>query len=226
MSLADVQRRLAAAGFPVGGADGIYGRNTEAGINALLDAYGVLRADMGERPASVVPADWLPNVPMSRIIFHWTAGRSNASTLDRQHYHILVEGDGNLVRGFPGIELNSGSSVKPGYAAHTLNCNTGSIGVSLCGMAGAIESPFSAGDWPINQVQWERLARVCADLCRHYGIKLERTTLLSHAEVQDTLGIAQKQKWDIAALPFLPGAPQGAHVVGDMLRAKVSALLA
>lgn len=234
MSLADVQRRLAAAGFDAGAADGVYGRRTDGAIvalldayGALLDAYGALLADLEASPAGarIVPADWMPDVPMSRIIVHWTAGRHAASALDRQHYHLVIDGEPTLVRGTPTIDLNSGSSVKPGYAAHTLNCNTGSIGVALCGMAGAVERPFDPGDWPITREQWDKLALVCADLCQRYRIRPAPTTLLSHAEVQDTLGIAQRGKWDIAALPFLPGAPQGARAVGDMLRARVAALL-
>ena len=75
---------------------------------------------------------------MARVICHWTAGRHRANGLDRQHYHILIEGDGRLVRGVPTIDLNA-EPVKPGYAAHTRNCNGGSIGVALCGMVGARE---------------------------------------------------------------------------------------
>ncbi|MER8949146.1 N-acetylmuramoyl-L-alanine amidase [Mesorhizobium sp. M0959] len=78
---------------------------------------------------------------MKRVICHWTAGSHSAGDTDRDAYHILVEGNGRLVRGRPSIALNSGR-VKPGYAAHTLNCNGGSIGVSLCCMAGAEQRPF------------------------------------------------------------------------------------
>ena len=35
---------------------------------------------------------------------------------------------------------------KGAYAAHTLNCNTGSIGVSLAAAAAARERPLAAGD--------------------------------------------------------------------------------
>ncbi len=218
MSLADIQRRLDAAGFDVGAPDGVYGRHTEAAIAALLDAYGVLRADMAP---GTVPAAWMPSASMQRIIVHWTAGGYGASSLDRQHYHILIESDGRLARGNPSIDLNE-SPVRPGYAAHTLNCNGGSIGVSCCSMAGAVESPFDAGSFPLTTDQWDTLALVCADLCLRYDIPVGAKTLLSHAEVHDTLGIHQLGKWDIARLPFDPSLV-GAHVVGDRLRAKVAA---
>jgi hypothetical protein len=127
------------------------------------------------------------------------------------------------VRGKPTIDLNQAPARK-GYAAHTLNCNSGSIGVSLCGMAGAVESPFSAGKSPITREQWDALAGVLADLCRRYAIPVTPATVLSHAEVQSTLGIKQRGKWDIARLPFDP-AVIGARAIGDRFRAAARALL-
>ncbi|CLP56401.1 N-acetylmuramoyl-L-alanine amidase [Mycobacterium tuberculosis] len=171
-----------------------------------------------------IPDDWMPNAKMSRIIFHWTAGNSKASADDKKHYHLLIEDDAKLIRGVPSIDLNSEPKAKAGYAAHTLNCNTGSIGVSLCGMAGAVESPFNAGKQPITIMQWNALSNVLAQLCKRYGIKVSRQTVLSHAEVQETLGIKQKGKWDIARLPFDPSI-QGARKIGDQIRAMVSAKL-
>ena len=161
---------------------------------------------------------------MNRVIVHWTAGTHRASGLDRSHYHVLIEGDGKLVRGIPAISLNDSRGAKPGYAAHTLNCNTGSIGVSLCCMAGAVESPFNAGSAPMTRVQWDALPPVLADLCRRYGIPVTRKTVLSHAEVQGTLKIAQRGKWDISRLAFDPSVV-GSAACGDAFRSSASALL-
>lgn len=172
----------------------------------------------------MTPETWMPPVKMQRIICHWTAGTNKASPLDRQHYHILIEDDGRLVQGIPTINLNASTGVKPGYAAHTLNCNTGSIGVSLCCMAGAVESPFDAGKYPMTAKQWDVLAHVVADLCRRYSIPVTPKTVLSHAEVQANLGIQQRGKWDIARLAFDPSV-KGAKACGDLLRAKVAELL-
>ena len=36
---------------------------------------------------------------MSRIIAHWSAGAYRASDLDKEHYHFIIEGTGNVVRG-------------------------------------------------------------------------------------------------------------------------------
>lgn len=168
-----------------------------------------------------IPSEWMPKVSMQRIICHWTAGGHKASDFDRGHYHILIEDDGKLVRGKLSIADNV--NISDGiYAAHTLGCNTGSIGVSLCCMAGASESPFNPGSSPMTRDQWTALAGVVAELCAFYKIPVTPKTVLSHAEVQTNLGIAQRGKWDIARLAFEP-AVVGAKACGDKLRAAVAA---
>src|SRR5690606_24142627 len=47
-----------------------------------------------------------------------------------------------------------------------------------------------------------------------------RKTMLSHAEVQGTLGIAQRQKWDFTRLPFNDSL-RGAHAIGDWMRSRI-----
>ncbi|WP_245458042.1 MULTISPECIES: N-acetylmuramoyl-L-alanine amidase [unclassified Mesorhizobium] len=170
-----------------------------------------------------LPPDWMPNVPMKRVICHWTAGSHSAGETDKDAYHILVEGNGGLVRGRPSITLNSGR-VKSGYAAHTLNCNSGSIGVSLCCMAGAEERPFNAGQYPMTRTQWDALIVVVAALCKYYRIKVTPKTVLSHAEVERNLGIEQRGKWDVSRLPFDPTVV-GARACGDRLRQQVMAAM-
>lgn len=160
---------------------------------------------------------------MQRVICHWTGGTHKASAFDRQHYHLLIESDGKIVRGIPSINLNE-SPAKKGYAAHTLNCNSGSIGVSLCCMGGndVRESPFNAGKFPMTKAQWDMLSTVVAQLCKTYGIPVTEKTVLSHAEVQANLGIRQRNKWDYTRLAFDPSIV-GAKAIGDRLRAEVKA---
>jgi hypothetical protein len=161
---------------------------------------------------------------MKRIIMHWSAGPNVVTDLDRQHYHFIVDGKGNVVAGRYNPEANE--TIKGGaYAAHTLACNTGSIGVAVAAMAGAIERPFSAGGSPITGPQLSAFTSLIADLAHTYGIAVSRRTILSHAEVQPTLGIHQRGKWDITWLPGMT-APADPIVVGDRLRAEVSAKLA
>jgi N-acetyl-anhydromuramyl-L-alanine amidase AmpD len=158
---------------------------------------------------------------MKRIIMHWSAGPNVATDLDRQHYHFIVDGKGVVVAGQYNPEANE--VIKGGaYAAHTLGCNTGAIGVAMAAMAGAIERPFSAGSSPITGPQLTAFTALIADLAHTYKIPVTRKTILSHAEVQTTLGIKQRGKWDIAWLPGM-SAPADPLVVGDRLRAEIAA---
>lgn len=239
-----IQERLLELNYDIGraGADGKIGRDTEAAIRLFQQQHGLyVDGVVGKlteaalfppaaepaptlEPSTTVPASWMPKADISRVIVHWTAGRHRASEVDRSHYHILTEGDGRLVRGVPTIDKNDASGARAGYAAHTLHCNTGSAGVSMCCMALAVESPFSPGPAPMTEVQWNANARVVADLCRRYGIPITDRTVLTHAEVQPNLGIAQKGKWDVTRLAFNPRVV-GHRAVGDLLRQQVAALM-
>ncbi len=160
---------------------------------------------------------------MKRVIAHWTGGGGRASALDRKHYHRLVERDGTVVEGDEAIEDNIVTS-DDDYAAHTLRLNTGSIGVALCGMNAAVEHPFDAGPSPITEAQFDAFCRVIADLCLDYAIPVTPQTVLSHAEVEPTLGVKQRGKWDIARLPWRSDV-RGARAVGDVMRARVHMML-
>lgn len=156
---------------------------------------------------------------LTRIILHWTAGGPKASVLDKQHYHFLAEADGRIVRGDlpPEENITANDHI---YAAHTRALNTGSIGFSFCGMAGAEPSPLFLGSHPLNEVQLQAGLEHVASLCRRYGIPVTRRTVLTHAEVQPTLGIAQRGKWDIRWLPGMK-AIGDAVTIGDLLRARI-----
>lgn len=160
---------------------------------------------------------------LQRIIVHWTGGTNRASNHDKECYHFLIQGDGTVVHGVftPEDNLKTGDGK---YAAHTLKSNTGSIGVAVCGMLGAVESPFDAGKFPITALQWGVLVNVVTGLCKRYGIPVTPKTVLSHAEVGANLGIPQRAKWDISRLPFALEV-KGAKAVGDKLRSEVAAKL-
>lgn len=160
---------------------------------------------------------------LKRIIIHWTAGGGRANALDRQHYHRLVEYDGRIIFGTEELADNIVTS-DGDYAAHTRNLNTGSIGIAMCGMRDAIEMPFSPGPSPLTEVQVDAACALVADLCRAHGIPVTRETVLTHAEVQPTLGVRQLGKWDITRLPYRPDLV-GAYPVGDYLRLKIKAFL-
>ena len=162
---------------------------------------------------------------LQRIILHWTAGADGVNETESDSYNFIVGRDGSVTNGSHPPEAQVPPLKYGHYAAHTLNCNSYSIGVSLDAMADAKEVPFNAGKYPITEEQLGAAAQLVASLCLKYGIPVTRETVLSHAEVQRTLGIAQRQKWDISWLPGME-KPGDAIVVGDKLRRMVSDALA
>ena len=161
---------------------------------------------------------------MQRIVWHWSGGGHTANPSDKRHYHFIIEGDGAIVEGNHPPEANARiSNPQDGstYAAHTRGLNTGSIGIALAAMRGAQERPFSAGPSPITEAQLDALARLTARLCTQYGIPLQRDTVLTHAEVQPTLKVAQRGKWDIKWVPGMSGVGDPV-AVGDGLRDRVA----
>jgi hypothetical protein len=176
--------------------------------------------------AETIPAAWMPDADMRRIHVHWTAGRHKANATDRKSYHVLIEGDGHVLRGDTPISANDPARRRPGekQASHTLNANSHAIGVSMCAMFGARERPLDPGPAPLTPVQWAKMIEVVATLARRYGVAVTPETVLTHAEVQRNLNIPQRNKWDITVLPFDPGTV-GAQAVGDRLRREVAAVL-
>lgn len=170
-----------------------------------------------------LPADWLPAVKMSRIVLHWSAGAYRVSDLDKEHYHLIVDGDANVVRGDHSIADNV-NTADDDYAAHTRGCNTGAIGLSMACMAGATEVPFRPGSFPLKEIQWKRAAEVAAHLASFYKIPVTDKTILTHAEVQPNLGIRQNGKWDVTKLPF-DAKTVGAKACGDAFRSLVKSYM-
>lgn len=161
---------------------------------------------------------------MKRIIMHWTAGTHTPNAEDRRAYHMLVTGDGTVVQGDFRPESNR-KIVGGNYAAHTRGMNTGSIGVSMAAMRGATERPFNTGEYPITARQLAAFTMLVAELALTYKIPVTRRTVLSHAEVETTLGVWQRNKWDIMWLPKM-ARTEDPIVVGDMLRGLVVADIA
>ncbi|MDI6771127.1 MAG: N-acetylmuramoyl-L-alanine amidase [bacterium] len=166
----------------------------------------------------IVPDAWMPDCRMERIITHWTGGVHHAGSGDREHYHVLIESDGRLVRGDHMISDNV-STAGDDYAQHVRMMNTGSIGIAACSMAGAMQRPFRAGRYPMNAAQYEVMAVVAADLCERYHIPVALETVLGHGEVESALSVPQGGKWDPMVLPWDPQRP--AIEVGAAFRAMV-----
>lgn len=195
-----VQARCASLGFWPGPIDGVPGPRSRA-------AEAAARASQAKRGLPFIHPSGL-----TRIHFHWTAGGHTANADDRRAYHILIEGGGLVIQIAPCDAPRS----------HTLNANGGAVGISMCAMAGAVERPFSAGKSPVSSAQIGALAREAARLCIAYDIPVSRWSTLSHAEIQPSLGIKQRNKWDICWLPGMSG-PADPVTVGDRIRELVRA---
>lgn len=162
---------------------------------------------------------------MQRIHIHWTGGRHEPNQIDREHYHFLYPTSGGVVKGAHAPEANIPPLRRGHYAAHTLNANSGAIGVALCGMWGASREPFDPGHQPLIEEQVETMIYHVAELADEYDIPVSPERILTHAEVQANLGIRQNGKWD---LRWLPGPrPQfelrPALEIGEELRARIRA---
>lgn len=246
MTTLEIQRQLAALGFDPGPIDGIIGPRTRAAIRAFQTSRGLLvdgivgpqtraafaaatptpatpSAPSPSPAALIVPAAWMPRAAMRRVHLHWTAGAYNANGLDQNAYHLLIDGTPKLVRGKWPISANV-TCPRGAYAAHTLNANTGAIGVSICCMGGPGVTMANHGSYPMKREQWEMAVQAIAELCRFYSIPVTDKTVLTHAEVQPNLGIRQNGKWDIATLSF-DRSFDTARKVGDRLRREVAARL-
>jgi len=205
-----IQKAVAELGHDPGPLDGWFGPKTAAGVQSWLDHQGE------PKPTAQVGG-------LHGVVLHWTAGSHKASGTDREHYHYIVEGDGTIVTGDHPPEDNISTSDDV-YAAHVSQANTGRIGVAVAAMAGADDWPMDPGPYPITEAQIDALVRLTADLCRRYGIDVTRETVLTHAEVQPTLGIPQAGKWDITWLPPMTQVGDAIEI-GDTLRDRVRAAL-
>jgi hypothetical protein len=198
-STRDLQARCAALGFWPGPIDGKMGKRTAAAIEAAT-------AFQAKRGKPLIHASGI-----SRVHWHWTVGWNKANDTDKEHYHAVFEGDGTEVLCHEWDDL----------LAHTRNANSGAVGLSLCGMVKALERPFSAGPEPITAAALASMAKRTANLCVAFDIPVSRWSTLSHSEIQPTLAIPQRQKWDINFLPGMTG-PTDPITAGDRIRAMVT----
>ena len=147
-----------------------------------------------------------------------TAGTYNPNAEDLEHYHYLIDEEGKVYEG--NFKPEDNENCNDGrYAAHTGGGNTGSIGVSLCGMFGYVNRT-DCGKYPLTKVQCERAFKLIAELSKKYKISINPQNVMTHYE----FGIKHPNtssagKIDIIYLPPYPEIEK--DKIGDFIRAKV-----
>jgi N-acetyl-anhydromuramyl-L-alanine amidase AmpD len=153
---------------------------------------------------------------MKRIIIHWTAGTYTPNQTDKEHYHFLIDAQGNVFNGKFKPEDNENCNDGK-YAAHTGGGNTGSVGVALCAMAG-FRSSFNVGLYPITKIQCERMFKLCAELSKKYNIAVEN--IMTHYEFGKAYPTTTSAgKIDIIYLPPYPNVRTAD--IGSFIRQKI-----
>lgn len=160
---------------------------------------------------------------INRITIHHTGGAHTPNATDLNAYHFVVDGAGKVHDGRWPVSANVGRLSPGRYAAHTLGLNTGNIGVSMAAMhGGQWGNPRASKAFPTTAQVDATVAHV-ATLADRYGIRPDRRFILTHAEVQTTLGITQRQKWDFDYDPYGLMDTRDPVRIGDMLRGLVTA---
>ena len=154
---------------------------------------------------------------MKRIVIHWTAGTGQPNSTDYEHYHFIINKDGIMIAGKYAPEDNE-DCTDGKYAQHTGKGNTGSIGIAVAGMLGFDEKRKQT-NYPLTQIQCERLFFETARLCQRYKIPITPDTVLTHYEFNQKHNI-KTGKIDIIYLPPYPNVQK--HEVGDYIRNKVT----
>lgn len=162
---------------------------------------------------------------INRLVLHHSGGAYAPGPADLRAYHRITDGEGETVDGVFPIKANTGRLWSGTYAAHTLNLNTGSIGLAMACMGGGQWSNPRACKFFPRPAQVDAFLREAARLCVLYSIKVERETCLTHAEVQTTLGIKQKNKWDFDYDPMAQHDSRDPIYIGDELRWEIRAYM-
>lgn len=158
---------------------------------------------------------------MKRIVIHWTAGTYEPNTTDKEHYHYLIDGRGNVINGKFKPEDNENCNGGK-YAAHTGGGNTGSIGIAICAMYG-YRSATSVGNYPIKKNQCERMFKLCAELSKKYNISVKN--IITHYEFgKNYPKTTSAGKIDIVYLPPYPDVK--INDIGNFIRTKIRWYLA
>lgn len=143
------------------------------------------------------------------IILHWTAGNYTPNATDKQHYHYMIDKEGNVHKGKYTPQDNE-NCTDGKYAAHCGGGNTGRIGLAICCRKDVKTPPI--------QKQVEAFCNLAAQLCRVYG--LQPKDCITHAEFgRANPKTSSHGKIDINSLPY--ANVYGIKECGDYLRNKI-----
>lgn len=149
------------------------------------------------------------------IYLHHTGGTYKMNAVEKDHYHICIEGDGT-------VKLNGDLT---DLKAHTWRRNTGAIGIAICcGYRASIgrDEKINWGKYPPTPIQIERMAEVVAILAKHLNLPINRLHILTHDEVAtvDNYGINSNDpdcRWDLRWLDD-PGSGKQHMQGGNVIR--------
>lgn len=206
----DLQARVCALGF-ITAVDGMSGPSTRKAVAAAMRSRRVK-----------TQSELFHDSGIHGLVWHWTGGRDMPSPDDLLHYNDVSDFEGNHYDGAARIEHQANYDWRRGIGvSHTKNANTGRGGLAVAGMHGAKGWPTL--DWGSHPITWEGIDGMLersAHYCKTFDIPVTKWSTLSHAEVEQTLGIKQKNKWDFMVLPGST-APVNAVIVGDILRERL-----
>jgi len=214
-SVKDFQIRCNSLNFPGSEElkiDGMNGPATQKQINLVMRHLGIGRAVDMFHPSGIIG-----------IVFHWAASSYNVTNDTTKHYNGLFD--------HTGIEYDGGAPA--GHQAqysrtygvsHTLNNNTGFVGLAVSGMGDASANwganSVDQGKWPLTWKGVDAMLKKGAFYCKQYDIRPSKWTTLTHAEVQPSLNITQRGKWDFQVLPESTTL-LSPIVCGDILRKRM-----
>ena len=208
----DVQARInALEGFEKLKVDGSFGPKTQEAIRYMLE----------KRKVNTVE-ELFGKDGLHRIHWHWTASTYKITPEVCEHYNGVFDKDGGFHAGGANPQDQAIYDFKKGIGvSHTLNANTGAIGLAVAAMAGAEGWPSMVwGKYPLTWEGIDAMLKATAFYCKKYEIPVSKWSTLSHAEIQPTLGIQQKQKWDFQILPDMKAVIDPVEC-GDILRKRL-----
>ena len=156
---------------------------------------------------------------MKKIIIHWTAGTNQPCSVDYEHYHFLINGDGLVIKG-KYEPLDNKNCTDNKYARHCGGGNTGAIGVSMCGMYVPPGINVRLTKVPLTRVQCEKMFELVAELCYKYSIPITNKTVMTHYEFgKANPKTSSNGKIDITFLHPFPEIKE--DEMGDFIRNKI-----